>query len=163
MASSYAEAERKTNTAGRQTELKKWPNTAKTTEDKGYEQRKILIYTDGSKNEHGVGSGVAIFVEQKLALQLQFRLGTSCSNNQAEKLSIVKELDAIATIDIPESSPRTIHIFTDSRITTDLLKNTNNHSYLIEEIRKRLSTLDRADWTIGISWVKAHVGFMEMN
>ena len=68
--------------ADRETELKKWPNTAKTTEDKGYEQRKMLIYTDWSKNEHGVGSGVAIFVEQKLA----------------------------------------------SRITTDLLKNTNNHS-----------------------------------
>jgi hypothetical protein len=39
-----------------------------------------------------------------------------------------------------------------------LLKNANNHSYLIEEIRKRLSILDRANWIIGISWVKAHVG-----
>ena len=147
--------------ADREKELKNWPNTADvvtTTEDKGYEQRTILIYTDGSKNEHGVGSGVAIFVQQKMALQLQFRLGTSCSNNQAEQLAIVKALEAIETIDIPESSPRTIHIFTDSRITIDLLKNTNDHSYLIEEIRKRLSTLDRADWTIGISWVKAHVG-----
>jgi hypothetical protein len=81
-----------------------------------------------------------------------------CSNNQAEQLAIVKALEAIETIDIPESSPCTMNIFTDSRITTDLLKNTNNHSYLIEEIRKRLSVLDRADWTIGISWVKAHIG-----
>jgi ribonuclease HI len=64
----------------------------------------------------------------------------------------------IATTDIPESSPRTIDIFTDSKITIDLLKNTNNHSYLIEEIRKRLSVLDRALCTIGISSVKTHVG-----
>jgi hypothetical protein len=53
----------------REVELQKWPNPAdeiKTTEDRGYEQRTILIYTDGSKNEHGVGSGVAIFVSRNL-------------------------------------------------------------------------------------------------
>jgi len=88
---------------------------------------------------------VAIFLQQKLAVQLQFRLGTRCSNNQAEQLAIVKALEAIETIDIPENSPRTIDIFTDSRITLDLLQNANNHSYLIEEIRKRLTYLDRAN------------------
>jgi ribonuclease HI len=72
---------------------------------KQYEQRTILIYTDGSKNEYGVGSGVAIFVQQKLSVQLQFRLGTKCSNNQAEQLAIVKALESIETIDIPENSP----------------------------------------------------------
>jgi hypothetical protein len=49
-------------------------------------------------------------------------------------------------------------MFTDSRIAIDLLKNANNHSYLIEEIRKRLCILDRANWIIGISWVKVHLG-----
>ena len=116
------------------------------------------LVTYGSKNEHGVGSGVAIFVQQKLAVQLQFRLGIRCSNNQAEQLAILKALEAIETTDIPQNSPRTIDIFTDSRITTDLLKNANNHSYLIEEIKKILSILDRANWIIGISWVKDHVG-----
>jgi len=72
--------------------------------------------------------------------------------------AIVKALEAIETIDIPKNSPRTIDIFTDRRITTDLLKNANNQSYLIEEIRKRLSILDRANWTIGIWWVKAYIG-----
>jgi ribonuclease HI len=144
----------------REMELQNWPNPAdevKTTQNKEYE-RTILVYMDGSKNEHGVGLGVAIFVQQKLAGQLQFRLGTRCSNNQAEQLAIIKAVEAIETIDIPENSPHTINIFTDSRITLDLLQNANNHSYLIEEIRKRLSYLDRANWTIGISWVKAHAG-----
>ena len=127
--------------ADREMALKNWSNPAdevKTTEDKGDEQRTILIYTDGSENEHGVGSGVAIFVQQKLAVKLQFRLGIRCSNNQAEQLAIVKALEAIETIAIPQNSPCTLDIFTNSRITIDLLKNANNHSYLIEEIRKRL-------------------------
>jgi len=58
----------------------------------------------------------------------------------------------------PGKQPTQTDIFTDSRITLGLLQNTNNHSYLIEEIRKRLSYLDRANWTIGISWVKDHAG-----
>jgi hypothetical protein len=53
---------------------------------------------------------------------------------------------------------RTIAIFTDSRITIDSLKNVNNHSYLIEEFRKRISILERTNWTVEFSWVKAHVG-----
>ena len=53
----------------RETKLRNMPN----------EQRTILIFTDGSKNDHGVGSGVAIFINQKLAAQLQFRLGIKCS------------------------------------------------------------------------------------
>ena len=101
---------------------------------------------------------MAIFVKQKLAVQLQFRLGTRCSINQAEQLAIFKALEAIETIDIAENSPRTIDIFTDSRITLYLLQKANNHSYLIEEIRKKLSYLDRDNWTVGISWVKAHAG-----
>jgi len=51
--------------------LHDWPNTAdevKNTEDKEYEQRTVMTYTDGSKNELGVGSGVAIFFQQKLAV-----------------------------------------------------------------------------------------------
>jgi hypothetical protein len=94
---------------------------------------------------------VAIFVQQKLTVELQFRLGTRCSSNQAEQLVFVKTLEAIETIDIPVNSPRTIDIFTYSRITLDLLQNANNHNYLIEEIRKTLFHLDRANWTIGIS------------
>jgi ribonuclease HI len=98
-------------------ELQNWPNWAdevKTTENKEYEQRTMLTYTDGSKNEQSVGSGVAIFVQQDLGVQLQFRLEIRCSNNQAEQLAIIKALEAIEIIDIPENSPRTIDIFTDS-------------------------------------------------
>jgi ribonuclease HI len=40
----------------------------------------------------------------------------------------------------------------------DSTKNVKNHSYLIEEIRKRLLKLERSNWTIAFSWVKGHAG-----
>jgi len=46
----------------------------------------------------------------------------------------------------------------DSRFTIDSLKNITNHNFLIEEIRKKASILETANWTIEFSWVKAHVG-----
>jgi len=103
-------------------ELKNWPHPADVVEiieDNGNKEQTIQIYTDGSKNEHGVGSGVAVFVKEELKAQLKFKLDNSCSNNQAEQLAIAKALKVIDAIDIAENSPRTIAIFTDSRITID--------------------------------------------
>jgi ribonuclease HI len=143
----------------REVELRSWPHLAdvKITEVKEYKEQTFQVYTDGSKNEHGVGSGVAIFVGEELTAQLQFKLDNRCSNNQVEQLAIAKVLEVIETIDIAENSPRTVAIFTDSRITIDSVKNVNNHSYLIEEIKKRISILERINWTIEFSWVKAHI------
>jgi ribonuclease HI len=59
-------------------------------EDNGGRDKTIQIYTDGSKNEHGVGYGVAIFVDKELKAQLKFKLDNRCSNNKAEQLAIAK-------------------------------------------------------------------------
>jgi len=53
------------------------------------------IFTDGSKSEQGVGSGVAVFTGKVLTKQLKFKLDNRCSNNQAEKLAIIKALEVI--------------------------------------------------------------------
>jgi len=82
------------------------------------------------------------------------------TNNQAEQLAIAKALEALETIDIEENRPRTAAIITDSRISLDSIKNVNNHSYLIEEIRERLSKLERSNWTVAFAWVKAHAGIL---
>ena len=37
------------------------------------EEHDIQIFTDGSKSEYGVGAGIAIFIQSKLAHQLTFR------------------------------------------------------------------------------------------
>ena len=45
----------------------------------------IHIFTDGSKSEHGVGAGSAIYIQNKLTGQIKHKLHDRCSNNQAEK------------------------------------------------------------------------------
>ena len=107
---------------------------------------------------HGVGTGVVTFVDKELVAQLKFKLDNRCSNNQAEQLAIAKALKIIESIDISESSTCRVTILTDNRIALDSLKNIDNHGYLIEKIRKRVSILERLNWMIEFSWVKAHMG-----
>jgi hypothetical protein len=67
--------------------LKNWPRPAEAAaiiEVKEYENQSIQIYTDGSKSELGVGSGVAIFTGKELVTQLKYKLDNGFSNNQAE-------------------------------------------------------------------------------
>jgi ribonuclease HI len=138
-----------------------WPHPAdcpKITVSEDNKEPAIQAYTYGSKGEQGVGSGAAIFIGNKLAKQMKFKLDKRCSNNQAEPLAISKALEAIDTLNTEESSPRTATIFTDSRLTIDSLRNPDNHAYLIEEIRRRVAKLQSPNWKIGFSWVKAHVG-----
>ena len=129
-------------------------------EVKEYYDKTVKIYTDGSKNEQGVGAEVAIFSGKELLSKLKYKLDNRCSNNQAEQLAIAKALEALETTDIEESSPRTAAIITDSIISLESIKNVNNHSYLMEEIRERLSKFERSDWTVGFAWVKAHTGII---
>jgi ribonuclease HI len=60
----------------------------------------IKIFTDGSKNEHGVGAGTVIYVQNMSTHQMKHKLHDKCSNNQAEQMAIVKALQAIETIKI---------------------------------------------------------------
>jgi ribonuclease HI len=101
---------------------------------------------------------VAIFAGNEVAAQVKFKLDKKCSNNQAEQLAIPKALEAIETLDITENGPYTAAIFADNRITIDSLKNINSHNFLIEEIRKKVSILETANWVIEFSCVKVHVG-----
>jgi ribonuclease HI len=57
------------------------------------------VYTDGSKSEKGVGSGMAIFKHSNLKDTMKYRLNDRCSNNQAEQLAILKALEKIQNLD----------------------------------------------------------------
>jgi len=142
---------------------KNWPHPADVvefTEVEEYEDKTIQIYIDGSKNDQGVGAGVAIFFGKELVTKLKYKLDNRCSNNQAEELAIAKALEALESTDIEENSPPTAAIITDSRIYLDSIKNVNNRSYLIEELRKRLFKLESSNWTVTFAWVKVHVGIL---
>jgi len=55
-------------------------------------------------------------------------------------------------------NPTWATIFTDSRITLDSLQNYKNHGFLVEEIGKKVASLEGSGWQIRFSWVKAHTG-----
>jgi hypothetical protein len=77
---------------------------------------------------------------------------------RTEQLAIIKALETIESIYTMDNSPRPATVFTDSRITLYWLHNANNHAYLIEEIRKRLSRPEGTKWKIEFTSVKAHTG-----
>ena len=60
-----------------------------------------------------------------------------CSNNQAEQTAILKALHALERINRDNNTPRTVKVFTDSKITLLSLKNAKNRKYLIEELRRK--------------------------
>jgi ribonuclease HI len=150
-----------THAIDREVEIKYWQHPAdeaKILEADEHKDQIIHAYTDGSKIRHGVGSGVALYIGIDLVLQEKFKLDNRCSNNQVEQLAITKTLEAIGKIDITEDTPRTATIYTDGRISIDSIRNTRNHSHLIEEIRKKMTSLERVNWNAELSWVKTHVG-----
>jgi hypothetical protein len=87
--------------------LKNWPHPAdavKITETKEYKEQTIQAYTDGSKTLHGIGSRVAVFVDDELVAQLKYKLDNNCSSNQAEQLAIAKTLEIIESVYNSENS-----------------------------------------------------------
>ena len=73
-------------------------------------------------------------------------------------MEIVKTLQAIETKKINKNIPRTIIIHTDSRITLDSLKNKKNRNHVIEETRKKTTALEKKNWIIEYTWIRAHAG-----
>jgi ribonuclease HI len=122
------------------------------------EEHDIQIFTDGSKSEYGVGAGIAIFIQSKLAHQIRYTQHKRYSNNQAEKLAIFKALETIGTLHFNDKIPRSATVHTEIRITLQSIQNINNNNYLIEEIRKSAIALEKSNWTIKFTWIKAHVG-----
>ena len=122
------------------------------------EEATIKAFTDGSKNQRGVGSGVVIFKGKDIIARQKLKLDNRCSNNQAEQLAIHKALEEIESLNRHSIWPLTAIIYTDSRVSLDSLHNPNTRAFLVEEIRKRVDSLERKDWRIMFSWVKAHAG-----
>jgi ribonuclease HI len=72
-------------------------------------------------------------------------LNKRCTNNQAEQLAILRALELTGNI---VTEDETANIFTDSRMTLDSLKNSNIHTYLIEEIRRKEEEMGETNWKI---------------
>jgi len=80
---------------------------------------------------------------------------TDAQTNRA----IYKAPETLEKMDIQQNTPRAATIFSDSRIKMESVRNARNNNHLIEDITK-MTSLEREDWNIDISWVKAHVGIV---
>jgi ribonuclease HI len=96
-----------------------------------------------------------MFKSGNLINSLKYRLNKRCTNNQAEQLVILRALEYTENI---ETEDKTATIFTDSWMTLDSFKNSNIHTFLIEEIRRKVVEVDEINWKIQFCWVKAHAG-----
>lgn len=143
----------------RETEPKNWVHPAKhIAVIEGHEDSTHYIhaYTDGSKNTDGTGAGIAIYTDRRLKTAQKYRLNNQCSNNQAEQLAIIKALEYIQTL---KGEEKTVLIHTDSKITLQLLQNPKRHTHLIDQIKNKVIEMERQDWKIEFSWIKAHAGY----
>jgi ribonuclease HI len=139
-------------------EARFWQHPAETvirTTEGNEEDSPLQIYTDGSKTEKGVGSGIAIYRSGQNIRTLQFKLNKKCTNNQAEQLAILKALESI---DNTQMVDKKATIYTDSQTTLAMLQNSKIHTNIIEDIRRQWYEMKKAGWQIALRWVKAHAG-----
>ena len=102
----------------------------------------VQIFTDESKSEQRVGAGVALFRSCNHIKSLKYRLNKRCSNNQAEQLATVRALEYTENL---QTEDKTATIYTDSRMTLDSLKYNNIHTFLIEDIRRKLTEMGKTN------------------
>jgi hypothetical protein len=74
------------------------------------EDNPIQIFTDGSKSERGVGSGIAVYGPGENIKTIQRRLNKKFTNKQAEQFAILSALEYIGKI---KTMDRRATIFTD--------------------------------------------------
>jgi hypothetical protein len=116
-----------------------WPHPAQQvtiTETNEATTYPIEIHMDGSKDTSTVGGGVAIYHNKQLIMQCKHKLRSYCSNNQAEQTAILKALEQLREMETPTGERAAI--YTDSKVTTDSLKNHTIHGFLIEKIRNKI-------------------------
>jgi len=131
-------------------------------EVKSEENATIAAYTDGSKQDQGVGSGVAIFKGSNMIAKERLKLNPRCSNNQAEQFAILKALENIETLNNNIINPSIAIIYTDSRISLDSLQNPKNHVFPVEKIKGKIVNLQNNDWKIKSRGLRLMQETMEM-
>jgi ribonuclease HI len=120
------------------------------------------VYTDGSKIGDNVGAAGIVFVNCKMVQQLKFKLHGHCSNNQAEEIAVLKVLEKLEELQDGQDNDKRVAIYTDSKITLNILQKNFKRNRLIESIRDKIIALTRLNWIMHFDWVKGHAG-MEGN
>jgi len=117
----------------------------------------INIYSDGSKSEQGVGAGIAIIRPGTTTVELMYKMDTRCANNQAEAFAIIMAMEYVQS-NLEHDVDQVTTVYRDSSTTLESLHNMNKHTFLTEEIRRKVQERGSRGWTTRFSWTKAHVG-----
>jgi len=115
----------------------------------------INIYTDGGKSEQDVGEGIAIKRSATTTVELMYTMDTRCTNNLAEAFAILKVLEYVQTT-LENDVDKVTAMYTDSRTTLESLHNMNKHTFLTEEIRRKVKEMGSRGWSTRSRWTKAH-------
>ena len=114
------------------------------------------VYIDSTEIGDGGAAGI-ILVNGKLVHQLKFKLCGHCSNNQAEQTAILKVLEKLEELQDGQDNDKRIAVYTESKVTLDLLQNKYKRNQLIEFIRNKTIALAHLKWTMHFGSVKGHV------
>jgi len=70
-------------------------------------------------------------------------------------MAILKALEYIQYLKVDE---KTVLVYTDSRITLQLLQNQKKHTHIIEQIQTKVIEMEEQEWLVELSWIKSHTG-----
>ena len=114
------------------------------------------VYTDVSKVGNNVEAAGIIFVNGKMVHLLKFKLHGHCSNIQAEQIEILKVLEKSEELQDGQDNDKRVTLYTDSKITMNLLQNNFKRNRLIEYIRDKIIALTHLKWIMYFGCVRRH-------
>ena len=114
------------------------------------------VFTDGSKIGDKVGAAGIVFENGKMV----HKLHGHCTNNQAEQIAILKALEKLEELQVGQNGIYDKHValYTDSKITLDLLQNQFKRNLLIKSIRNKMIELEQLRCITHFGWIKGHAG-----
>jgi hypothetical protein len=83
---------------------------------------------------------------------------TRTHTHKHTQIAILKVLEKLEELQDGQGNDKRVAIYTDRKITLDLLQNTFKWNRLIEFIRNKMITLSHLKWIVHFGWVKAHAG-----
>ncbi len=110
----------------------------------------VTIFTDGSKNDNSVGCA---FIIPNVGVEAEFSLNPVSSIFTAEAVAILEALKMIETFNFSKTL-----IVTDSKSVLQALSNFFNTSWIMFEIKKILSSLEKSGLLVVFLWVPSHNG-----
>jgi len=84
-------------------------------------------------------------------------MDTRCTNNQAEDFAIIMALEYVQT-NLENDVDQVTTVHTDSWTTLESLHTMNKHTFLTEQIRRKVQEMGSRGWTTRFRWTQSHMG-----